>query len=91
MQPQKNNAGIENEVSVLKIQGSVLSLKNTSKNGDDQHISKAENIEKPSFSERWQNHRFWLVKGSYYLLRSVWIIVMFTGGFIAWLISLLFI
>ncbi|MDC8000005.1 hypothetical protein POV26_03075 [Aequorivita todarodis] len=48
-------------------------------------------IEKESFSQRWRTSRFWLVRGSYIVLRAVWTVVMVIGGFIAWLISLLFI
>jgi len=51
----------------------------------------ANQVEKESFSDRWKNNRFWLVRGSYHFLRTVWLIVMAVGGFIAWLISLLFI
>ncbi|WP_299390548.1 hypothetical protein [uncultured Gelidibacter sp.] len=49
------------------------------------------NIEKKSFGERWKTHRFWLFRGTYYVLFSVWAIVMAIGGAIAWLIAMLFI
>ncbi|WP_133240869.1 hypothetical protein [Marixanthomonas spongiae] len=46
---------------------------------------------KRSFAERWKTNRFWLVRGTYYVLYSVWMVVMAIGAFIAWLIALLFI
>ncbi|MBJ7881751.1 hypothetical protein [Gelidibacter salicanalis] len=49
------------------------------------------NIKKPSFGERWKTSRFWLVRGAYYALFSVWAIVMAIGGVIAWIIAMLFI
>ena len=58
---------------------------------DDHRSFLVQQIEKESFSERWSNSRFWLVRGSYVVLRAVWTVVMVIGGFIAWLISLLFI
>lgn len=53
--------------------------------------SKPKFLKKKSFTEKWENHRFWLVRASYIVLRSVWMIVLAIGGFIAWLIALLFI
>lgn len=47
--------------------------------------------EKKSFTERWKTSRFLLVRGSFSVLRSVWMVVMVVAGFIAWLISMLFI
>ncbi len=46
---------------------------------------------KASFLERWENSRFLLIKGLFYLFKSVWIIVMAIGSLIAWLIAVLFI
>jgi len=46
---------------------------------------------KQSFTDRWKYNRFWLIRASYHVLRTIWIIVMAIGAFIAWLISLLFI
>lgn len=53
--------------------------------------SKLKPLKKKSFTEKWENHRFWLVRASYIVLRSVWMVVIAIGGFIAWLIALLFI
>ena len=47
--------------------------------------------EEDSFIEKWKNNRFLLVRGTYYLLHSIWMVIMVVGGFIAWLIALLFI
>lgn len=47
--------------------------------------------EKQSFSERWKTNRFWVVRATYHIFYSVWIVVMAIGGLIAWLIALLFI
>lgn len=43
-----------------------------------------------SFLDRWKTNRFWIIRGLYYVVVSIWTIVMVIGGFIAWLISLLF-
>ncbi|SDW65053.1 hypothetical protein [Aequorivita viscosa] len=47
--------------------------------------------EKDSFIDKWKTSRFWLIRGSFYVLRSIWMTVMVIGGFILWLISFLFI
>jgi len=47
--------------------------------------------EKKSFIDKWKTSRFWLIKGGFYVLRSIWMTVMVIGGFILWLISFLFI
>lgn len=41
--------------------------------------------------EPLKTNRFFLVRVLYFILRSIWIIAMIIGGFIAWIISLLFI
>ena len=48
-------------------------------------------VTKKSFAERMKTHRFWLVRGVYYIFYSVWMILMGIGMFIAWLIAMLFI
>lgn len=52
---------------------------------------KKQGVRKKSFLERWKTNRFWLIKGTYYLLHYTWVVVMAIGAFIAWLIALLFI
>lgn len=47
--------------------------------------------QKKSFSERCRTSRFWLVRALYAVIRSVWMVVMVVGGFIVWLIAMLFI
>ncbi|WP_313114880.1 hypothetical protein [Aequorivita sediminis] len=54
-------------------------------------VSEPEVAEEDSFIEKWKNNRFLLIRGTYYLLHSIWMVIMVVGGFIAWLIALLFI
>lgn len=67
------------------------SSKNTSKDPDIKPNAEEKLILQKSFSEKWKTSRFFLVRGSFVVLRSIWMVVMVVGGFIAWLISLLFI
>lgn len=46
---------------------------------------------KASIVEKWKTHKYWLPRATYYLLHSIWIATVAIGGFIAWLISILFI
>lgn len=46
---------------------------------------------KVSIAEKWKTHRYWLPRAVYFVLHSIWIVAMAIGGFIAWLISFLFI
>lgn len=43
-----------------------------------------------SIIDKWRKHRYWLPRASYKLLQSIWIATIAIGGFIAWLISLVF-
>lgn len=90
MSQQKHKDTSDNSFS-LNPKDAILTSANTSKETEINPTNKAKVIEKKSFSERWKTNRFWLIRGTYFFLRSVWLIVMFIGGFIAWLISLLFI
>ena len=74
----KNSSGLKN-------QDSALSSKSNPRK------SEVEIEDEMSFSEKWKTSRFWLVKGTYYVLHTVWMTVMVIGGFILWLISFLFI
>ena len=47
--------------------------------------------QKPSFADRCRTSRFWLVRALYKVVSSIWMVVMVVGGFIAWLIAMLFI
>ena len=44
-----------------------------------------------SIAEKWKTHRYLLPRVVYYVFHSIWIVAMAIGGFIAWLISFLFI
>ncbi len=46
---------------------------------------------KVPFLEPLKTNRFFLIRVLYYLLRSIWIVVMIIGGILAWIISMLFI
>lgn len=58
---------------------------------DTEPVLEDDAAQEQSFSERWKTNRFWLVRATYHVFYSVWIVVMAIGGFIAWLIALLFI
>ncbi|HLW14599.1 MAG TPA: hypothetical protein VKX30_03750 [Flavobacteriaceae bacterium] len=45
---------------------------------------------KVSIAEKWKNHRYLLPRAIYYLFHSIWVAAVAIGGFIAWLISMLF-
>lgn len=49
----------------------------------------SDDLEK-DFMERWKTNRFWVIRATYYIVISVWTIILVVGGFIAWLISFLF-
>lgn len=91
MSKQLNSDNIERDSSVLEAQDSKLTFENSVLEMNSEADSELDVVKKRSLSEAWQTNRFWLVRGSYYFLRSVWTIVMLIGGFIVWLISLLFI
>jgi len=84
---------IENSDKATVLQGQDSTL--TSENPTDKPVlstsKKSITQENRSFSDRWKHNRFWLIRASYHVLRTIWIIVMAIGAFIAWLISLLFI
>lgn len=86
-----NNDNVDNEGSVSKTQDATFTSTNTLIEKKPEPTLKCNTIDKKSFSERWKTNRFLLVRGSFYALRSVWMVAMVIGGFIAWLISLLFI
>ena len=46
---------------------------------------------KISILEPLKTNRFLIIRLLYHFLRSVWIVAMVVGGFIAWIISMLFI
>lgn len=91
MSQQKDYNNLEGDGSVLETQDLTLTSKNNTKKTDSELVREAGPLIKRSFSERWKTNRFWLVRGSYQFFRSVWMVAMIIGGFIAWLIAMLFI
>lgn len=91
MSQLRDDDNIEQDSSVPDVKDSTKAPRRNSQKTLTKPILDDEVIEEKSFSERWKTNRFWLVRGSYHFLHSVWTIVMFIGGFIVWLISLLFI
>lgn len=91
MSQEIDNDNVEHDEPVLATQDSTLTSENNSRKTASEPVWKAEVVEKRSFSERWKTNRFWLVRGSYHVLHSVWMVVMAIGAFIVWLIALLFI
>ncbi len=85
------NEIIEEESSFLKAQKLTLISEDTSKKTEVESKEEFLEVEEKSFTDRWKTNRFWLVRGTYYVLYSIWMIVMVVAGFIAWLISFLFI
>lgn len=89
--PQQKNDGMENDDFGLKATETSSSNNRRAKNVIPESGLESEIEEKLPFLERWKTSRFFLLRGIYYVLYSVWMIVVVVGGFIAWLISLLFI
>jgi len=91
MRQQMHKDNVENDGSDLESQDATLLSRNTFKEAAPEAELETKVVDKISLTERWKTHRFLLVRGTYYVLYSVWMIVMVIAGFIAWLISLLFI
>ena len=91
MPKQINSDNFESKGSGLDTQDSTSTSKNTLRETEAKPVLKVEVEEGLSFSERWKTNRFWLIRGTYYVLYSVWMTVIVIAGFIAWLISFLFI
>lgn len=89
MSDQKDTDSFENDISDIKNQDPTMSSINNSIETESDVGIEVE--EKKSFIEKWKTNRFWLIKGTYYVLQTVWMTVMVIGGFILWLISFLFI
>ena len=77
--------------TVLRAQESPMISENNHDKTTNSATEETNTEEKRSFSDRWKNNRFWLIRATYHVLRTIWIVVMAIGAFIAWLISLLFI
>lgn len=91
MSQQIDNDNVEHDGPVIETQNLTQTSKNNARQTESEPVLEAEVVKERSFSERWKTSRFWLVRGSYYILFSVWMVVMAIGGLIAWLIALLFI
>ena len=91
MSQQIYNDNLEQNNFVLEAQESTSTSKDEKRAEELECVFEEIVVEKKSFSERWKTNRFWLVRGSFHVLKSVWMVAMVIGGFIAWLISLLFI
>ncbi|MEM0516954.1 MULTISPECIES: hypothetical protein [Aequorivita] len=91
MTQRKDDESLKYKRSYIEAQKSSSKRKFIEKKSEQKLTVKSEVVENSSFFYRWENSRFWLLRGIFNVLRSVWMIVMLIGGFIAWLISLLFI
>lgn len=91
MSQQIDNENVEDDAPVSAAQNLTSTSKNDSSQTGPEPVKQAQVVEGKSFFERWKTSRFWLVRGIYYILFSVWMVVMAIGGLIAWLIALLFI
>ncbi|MBB6681276.1 hypothetical protein H4O20_07450 [Aequorivita sp. 609] len=90
MSKKENGENTELENANLEKQESELPSTNNENKIEPEIVSDSE-VEEDSFTEKWKNNRFLLIRGTYYLLHSIWMVIMVVGGFIAWLIALLFI
>lgn len=77
--------------SALEAEDSNLTSENKAIQETSETLPKNKVVKEMSFLEKWRTNRFWIIKGSYYLLHSIWLIVMSIGAFIAFVISMLFI
>jgi hypothetical protein len=91
MTQQKDDANLQPKKAILKPTDAVSTSKNNALKTEPETVYETQVVTEKSFSERWKTNRFWFVRGTYFVLRSVWMVVMFIGGLIVWLISLLFI
>lgn len=91
MSEEIENINNAHNKSVSKNQDATLTSKNNLTTTESEPVLKAKVVKKESFTERMKTHRFFLVRGIYYIFYSIWAIVMAIGMFIAWLIAMLFI
>ncbi len=61
----------------------------TSETKDSTGPKKEQVKPKPSFADRWENSPYLVLRISYKILHSIWMVVMAVGMFLAWLIALL--
>lgn len=91
MSKQIDKGIVEVEDTVIKIQDKTPSSENNSGETEPIAVQQTNVSEGKSFFERMRTHRFILVRGLSRVLFSIWILSIIIGGFIAWIISLLFI
>ncbi|SHG49937.1 hypothetical protein SAMN05444483_1145 [Salegentibacter echinorum] len=92
MSQQINNQNNNPNQSDLEARSSTNSFKKAKEQEKDtKHVLEEDVAQEQSFSERWKTNRFWVIRATYHIFYSVWIVVMAIGGLIAWLIALLFI
>lgn len=85
----ENNADVPD--SLLETSQTVFLPENTSNEIESQPNLQEIVPDKKPFLEPLKTNRFFLIRVLYHILRSIWIVAMIVGGFIAWIISLLFI
>ncbi|MDD2983615.1 MAG: hypothetical protein PHQ74_09520 [Crocinitomicaceae bacterium] len=85
----ENNADVPD--SLLEANQTVFIPENTANEVESQPDLQERNPDKKPFIEPLKTNRFFLIRVLYHILRSIWIVAMIVGGFIAWLIALLFI
>ncbi|MBA6152351.1 hypothetical protein [Gelidibacter maritimus] len=91
MSEEIENINNTHNKSVSKLDDATLASENSATANESAPDLKTKPIKKASFSDRMKNHRFFLVRGIYYIFYSIWAVVMAIGMFIAWLIAMLFI
>lgn len=91
MSEEKKNINSERHDPVLDTHDATLAPNGNPTTPKPKPDLKPKQNAKPSTTERWKTHRFWIVRASYYALHSVWAIVMAIGAIIAWIIAMLFI
>lgn len=92
MSQQISNQNPNPNQSDLESRGSTNSFKKEEEQEKDtEPVLEDDAAQEQSFSERWKTNRFWIIRATYHIFYSVWIVVMAIGGLIAWLIALLFI
>ena len=77
--------------SPLEMQDVVISPENEFVQPESEVVKEQIVREKKPLLEPLKTNRFFAVRILYHILRSIWIVAMIVGGFIAWIISLLFI
>ena len=91
MLPPKNSHTEESNIpKVTEREARLISESNELKAQQKTEESTFSNHEK-SFMERWKTNRFWVVRAIFYIVNSVWFIVIGIGSIIAWIVAMLFI